>query len=611
MRRLLACGVLVAVAAGVCLWLLRTHRRSTPTTTAPGWVGRITDETRATRPNILLVVYDARRRDDFSFGSFGNNRADTPFLAELADDAIFFDDAVSPGCWTLPVHASIFSGLSVCELGDDYYNPGVHSFPDQFLSLAEVLRLAGYRTAAWADHPYFLSRDPRRSLIRGFDLYDVITDFERYPSFTNVGTPRGKGAIRHELEGLAIPTEQEVVDRVERFDRGELNLAGADQAGYDADNGIYLAPLFPLFSGSDYFRRRWGDAFDRQVFADPDGRPYFLFLNLHMSTLALPDPGLYLRWRVETLLINAQKRGVTLDPRRDGEGLEEWLARLYDGLEVGHAPFRALPHYLKQAFDNRFYDAGFRAVYEYLERRGLLANTVTIVTSDHGLSFGEHGERVYLHAGARPYEYMTRVPLVLRFPAGSQEATLNDRYTERVSLIDLFRTIVELAVGPGVFERELPVHGQSLLERLERHAFDDVLVSESSLTPDTYRVLPSTAGYSKAVYAGNLKLILAPQPLRMAENAWPIHARLDGTWPSQQAHPIYEKLSRPLVQLFDLATDPLEQHDLAGERPADVARLKDLAGDSWECRPYPWQAGRAEWDEKSLETLRSLGYIHD
>jgi arylsulfatase A-like enzyme len=603
--------VLVGLAAGVCLWLLRTRRPTAPTVTAPAWVGRISDQTRASRPNILLVVYDARRRDDFSFGRFGNARADTPFLAKLAEDAIFFDDAVSPGCWTVPVHASIFSGLSVCELGDDYYNPGVHSFPDRFLSLAEVLRLAGYRTAAYADHPYFLSRDRRLSLIRGFDLYDVITDFERYPSFTNVGTPQGEGAERYQLEGLAIPTEQEVAERVARFNRGELELAGVDGAGYDADNGIYLAPLFPLFARSDYFRRRWGDAFDQVVFADPEKSPYFLFLNLHMSTLALPDPGLYLRWRVETLLLNAQKRGASLGSRRDGEGLEEWLARLYAALHVSHAPFRTLPHYLKQAFDNRFYDAGFRAVYEYLEKRGLLENTVTIVTSDHGLSFGEHGERLYLHAGARPYEYMTRVPLVLRFPAGSRGAMLNGRYAERVSLIDLFRTVVDLAIGPGVFERDLPVRGHSLLERLERKAFDDVQVSEASLTPDTYTLLPSTAAYSKAVYAGDLKLVLAPQPMRMADNVWPIHARLDATWPGLEGHAVYERLPRPLVQLFDLAGDPHERHDLAGERPADVARLKDLAGDTWECRPYPWQAARAEWDEKSLETLRSLGYIHD
>src|SRR5512138_409682 len=71
------------------------------------------------RPNVLLVVYDARRRDDFSFGPFGNRRGDTPFLAELAERSIFFEDAVAPGVWTVPVHASMFTGLSVCELGID------------------------------------------------------------------------------------------------------------------------------------------------------------------------------------------------------------------------------------------------------------------------------------------------------------------------------------------------------------------------------------------------------------------------------------------------------------------------------------------------------------
>jgi hypothetical protein len=43
---------------------------------------------RANRPNIVLVVYDARRRDDFSFGQHGNRRGDTRFLADLANRAV-------------------------------------------------------------------------------------------------------------------------------------------------------------------------------------------------------------------------------------------------------------------------------------------------------------------------------------------------------------------------------------------------------------------------------------------------------------------------------------------------------------------------------------------
>ncbi len=113
----------------------------------PSWVDRMLPKTKQSQPNILLVVYDARRRDDFSFGPFGQHRADTPFLADFKNDAVFFEDAIAPGCWTVPVHGSIFSGLSVRDLEIDWYNPGQSSFPDEFLSLAEILQWAA--TERW------------------------------------------------------------------------------------------------------------------------------------------------------------------------------------------------------------------------------------------------------------------------------------------------------------------------------------------------------------------------------------------------------------------------------------------------------------------------------
>jgi arylsulfatase A-like enzyme len=606
----------LALSIAAALWFFLRHGQRSPdpelsVAAPPAWVERISSQTRAGRPSFLFVVYDARRRDDFSFGRFGNQRGDTPFLAKLAEDAIHFDDAVSPGCWTVPVHASIFSGLSVCELGDDYYNPGVHSFPDGFLSLAEILKLAGYRTVAYADHPYFYNQSPRSSLVRGFDLFNVTADFERYASYTNVGTPAGQIERRDELHGLSTFSDLDIHEAVARFNLGQGRPMPRAGAGFDAASGVLFADLYPLFQRSDYFRRRYGDGFDRVVFRGRPTEPFLLFLNLHMSTLALPDPGLFQRWMLETLMLTADHKGVPLGPPGQNEAPVDWIDRAFRELGLGHAPFRSPRHVLKQAFDNRFYDACFRAVFEYLERHGLMRNTVTIVTSDHGLSFGEQGERTYLHAGARPHEYMTRVPLVLRFPTGSKLTRWHGRYSQPVSLTDLFSTVLELALGPDVFERELPVRGQSLVERLRRGAFEDVLVAEASLTPDTYSVQPSSAGYSKAVYAGDLKLILAPELWKVAENAWPIHARLDVSWPGQAKAPTREKLEEPLMLLYDLARDPHERRNLAAERAADVARLRDLAAGSWDCRPHPWRIARPEWDEESLKTLRALGYIHE
>jgi hypothetical protein len=470
------------------------------------------------------------------------------------------------------------------------------------------MRLAGYKTVAYPDHPYFYNHNANVSLIRGFEKFNVINDYETYASYTNIGTEAGRLEHRRELTGLEMP-DQELWERIRRFRSGEQRFDLDRDADFDPESQMHFAKLYELFRGSDYFRLRYGSGFDGEIFSKPQERPYFLFLNLHMSTAALPDPGLYLRWALRTLLLNAQHRDAKLDARQDGEDLWEWVFRTYSELGLSSGAFRSPQHFLKQVFDNRFYDACFRGVWEYLEERGLTRNTVTIVTSDHGLSFGEHGEHVYLHAGARPHDYMTRVPLVIRFPEGSELAGHHGRYPERVSLTDLFLTVVELAVGRGVFERELPVRGQSIVDRLRERRFETVFVAEASMVPDTYDVLPSVAGYSKAIYSGDLKLIFSPRLLRMAQDAWPVLARLTGDWLLETPPPAFEDVGEPLALLYDLREDPHERHNLAPTHPEEVERLRALAG-AWSCQPRPWQAQRPDWDHPALETLRSLGYIH-
>ena len=201
---------------------------------------------------------------------------------------------------------------------------------------------------------------------------------------------------------------------------------------------------------------------------------------------------------------------------------------------------------------------------------------MTVVTSDHGMSFGEKGEAFHLHAGARPYEYITRVPLVVRFPQGSPHARWHGTRTEKVSLIDVFRTLVDLALGPGVFRSDPPVHGRSLLERLERNEFEEMLFSESALVPESYRVLPGAAGYSRAVYSGTLKLLQAPELFRLSRERLMGSARIG---PDSA-----DACLAGLEELYDLAADPQETQDLASQRPAAVARLKEAARD-WTCAP--------------------------
>src|SRR5207249_4391036 len=70
------------------------------------------------------------------------------------------------------------------------------------------------------------------------------------------------------------------------------------------------------------------------------------------------------------------------------------LLRLYDG-------------------DLRTTDDALRWLFAALERQGLLANTLVIVTADHGEEFGEHGG--LLHRGLL-YDELLHVPLIVVAP---------------------------------------------------------------------------------------------------------------------------------------------------------------------------------------------------
>lgn len=605
-RRLLRAVVVVGTLAAVAVLLW--PKSLPPVPVAPSlepaaWAEKISPDTRANRPNLLLVVYDARRRDDFSFGRFGNKRGDTPFLARFAADAALFDDAVSPGCWTIPVHASMFSGLSVCELGNDYFNGGFSTFPDHFRSLAEILQLAGYRTIALPDHPYcYDPESPDRSLMRGFQHFDVITDFQRYGGYTNIGTPNGSTVHHHPLDGMPELTMRALRERIARFNEGTLRFDLARDADHEVSTDRYFAKLAPLFDRSLYFRKRYDSTFAQTLGKETGEAPFFLFLNLHMCTIALPDPGLYSSWFLATLMMNAQHQGDSLSIV-DGEAavgavLEGNWKRL--GLDAGN-PIQA-SSFVKHVFDNRFYDANFKAVWEYLSERGLTDNLVTVVTSDHGLGFGEQGEHVYFHGGARPYEYMTRVPLVLRLSA--QQAEMHGVYRQRVSLVDVFRTFVDLGLGAGVFQRPLPVRGRSLLDRIRESDYESVIVAESAMRPATYKNFPNVTGYSKAVYAGRFKLIHAPHAQAVGDGSLSYEGRLaNGDANGKATQP------GPVTLLYDLDADPHERRNLATRMPAKVTELAGLI-DDWSCQAAVPRSERPPgFDDAALETLRSLGYI--
>ena len=114
-------------------------------------------------PNLVLFVADTLRAD--ALGAYGGERGVSPVLDEIAAGGAVFERAWSPSSWTLPAHASLFTGVFPYQHGAR--RRGTRLGPD-LVTLAERLRDAGYRTGGVTDG-LFLSH--RFGLDRGFETF--------------------------------------------------------------------------------------------------------------------------------------------------------------------------------------------------------------------------------------------------------------------------------------------------------------------------------------------------------------------------------------------------------------------------------------------------------
>lgn len=232
------------------------------------------------------------------------------------------------------------------------------------------------------------------------------------------------------------------------------------------------------------------------------------------------------------------------DPPR-GRAVDEALPIL-DRLASGTQPFLLWVHlfnchapYLQDGVASRFGDSEmdrydteivladeqFQRVLDALDTHGLRDRTVVVLASDHGEAFGEHG--TFGHSTTL-YEEEMRPVLFVQVPGVAP-----GHIAGNVSLIDLAPTLVDLAGA----RMSSAISGRSLLPFLTRErapSADRTVMAE--LLPDGLNPYDV-----KVLRRGSLKLL-----------SWVRDGRF---------------------QLFDLAADPAEQHDLSDDRPGEAAQL--------------------------------------
>jgi len=115
-------------------------------------------------PNVILISIETLRRDHL--GLYGYGRKTSPFLEEMAKEALVFENAYSQSSWTRPSVATILTGLYPSQQG---CSSPMDRLADTLVSLPEILREHGYTTAAFCTG-HVISR-PAFNYCQGFDLF--------------------------------------------------------------------------------------------------------------------------------------------------------------------------------------------------------------------------------------------------------------------------------------------------------------------------------------------------------------------------------------------------------------------------------------------------------
>jgi len=342
--------------------------------------------------NVLFVVLDTVRKDRLSV--YGHDAPTTPTLEALAEEWRVYEEAVAPAPWTLPVHASMFTGLYPSEHGANQEAP----YLEGASTLAESVSAAGYTSACYSSNAWIT---PYTKLTAGFDDQDNF--FQIMPGDLL------SGPLAHVWKALNDSTHlRSVADRlVQVGNRFHERFAAGD--GGDTKTPAVV---------------------DRTIeFVDDADGDFFVFLNLMDAHLPYHPPeesAAEFAPGVDSTDVCQNAKEFNCGGRDVDE--EEWAAirGLYDA-EIRHM------------------DDQLDRLFTHLRETGRWEDTAVVICADHGELHGEHD--LYGHEFAI-YDPLVNVPLLVKHPAlepGRDEETT-------VELLDLYHTILDATgvEGKGV-----------------------------------------------------------------------------------------------------------------------------------------------------------------
>ena len=322
------------------------------------------------QPNIIIIIADTMRRDALSVY---NNNINTPAIDLFSRDSVIYNNAIAPAPWTVPSHASIFTGkyasehkIHESEEIKDVDLSNSMNF-NKFPTIAEMLNREGYNTLGISANVNII---PGSGFDKGFNNFYYPKNVY-YNIIKNYLTRNNNTITADKIEGSTK----------------KLHILKT----LYKENGIY--GLTRLYNLSSLFKNKYdGFYYDKGGYATLDNienssfkSPFFLFLNF----------------------IEMHEPYIKNDPSGTDIGLKSLLGYNYINGKT--------KNYIRKQYFNRssIFDYYFGRLIKFLKYNNMYDNTLIILTSDHGQELYEnnfYGHGIYLT------DELIRIPLIIKYP---------------------------------------------------------------------------------------------------------------------------------------------------------------------------------------------------
>lgn len=412
--------------------------------------------------NVLIVLWDAVRFDHV--GCYGYSRNTTPNLDSVAEKGILFENAIAHSSHTKESVPSFFTSLLPTSHNVKFITDAL---PKNLLTLPQIFKSFGYRTAAISFNPYI---SPPFGYKRGFNHFLAPSE-----EFIKIN----KTVLGHLLElSHRLPLVGELTFSLLKITHtsllSESSLTSTD-AAVITDKAIQWIKKDPSKTFFLYLHYEGGHApyevseeFSRLFSSENEEEP----ITMHPEGV-----GLFLPFQEGEPITEEEKKS---------------LVAQYDAKICYH-------------------DYHLGRLLEYLKNSGLSENTLLVFLSDHGEDFYDHQGWGHGHS---LYEELIHIPLIMSSPTHLPQGK---RIESICGLVDIFPTILNLC---GIWEKiDLPfsiegidltplIRGTSNIISNDRYILSELVQGQNlawSLRGKRYKLIAVESGGEEKIMLFDLK----------------------------------------------------------------------------------------------------------